>query len=530
MSHAQMVATGPNPATAGRRAWIGLAVLVLPTLLLSVDIGVLYLALPHLAADLGANSTQQLWILDIYSFVLAGFLVTMGTLGDRIGRRKLLLIGGACFGLASIVAAFSTSAPMLIASRAALGVAGATLMPSTMALIRNMFPDPRAMGTALGVWMTCFLGGLAIGPLVGGIMLEQFWWGSAFLLGVPFMVLLLITGPFFLPEYRDTSAGRLDLTSVGLSLAAILPAIYGLKELARDGLGPIPLAAIVVGSAVAIVFVMRQTRLADPLLDLRLLRQRAFSAALATNLVLGIVMAGASFVGTLYLQMVAGLSPIVAGLWLVPQNVAMAIGFLAAPRLAERFGTTRVVTSGLGVAGLGLLVMSRVPSADGQAWVVGAFVVTAAGIAPAMALMIGLVLGSAPPEKAGSAASLNETSGEFGIALGIASLGTLASFVYRSVLAIPASVPEDAADAAREGIATALVAASQMPTPTGAELVEAARTAFTAGLNGVGLIGGIVFLGLACVTALTFRPAAQEHPAPPIDATGETATAPSMAA
>jgi DHA2 family multidrug resistance protein-like MFS transporter len=454
---------------------------------------------------------------------MAGFLVTMGTLGDRIGRRKLLLIGGACFGAASIVAAFSTSAPMLIASRAVLGVAAATLMPSTLALIRNMFSDPREMGTAIGVWFSCFMGGLAIGPLVGGVLLDQFWWGSAFLLGVPFMALLLITGPFLLPEYRDATTGRLDLPSVGLSLAAILPAIYGLKELARDGLGPIPLAAVVVGIGFAIAFVNRQTRLEDPLLDLRLFRHRAFSAALGTNLFLGIVMAGVSFVATLYLQMVAGLSPLVAGLWLVPQYVAMAIGFLAAPRLAARFGVTRVVAVGLVVAGIGLLVMSRVPATDGLGLIVGALVMATVGIAPAMALMVGLVLNSAPPEKAGSAASLNETSGEFGIALGIASLGTLAAFLYRSALATTPSVPTDAADAAREGIAAALVAASQLPAAAGAELVEAARNAFTAGLNGVGLFGGIVFFGLALAAALTFRPATHVHTTPATDAAGEPA-------
>jgi DHA2 family multidrug resistance protein-like MFS transporter len=179
-----------------------------------VDIGVLYLALPHLSADLGADSTQQLWILDIYSFMLAGFLVTMGTLGDRIGRRRLLLIGGAAFGVASVIAAYSASAEMLIASRALLGIAGATLMPSTMALIRNMFHDPRQMGLAIGVWFSCFVGGMTLGPLVGGVLLEHFWWGSAFLLGVPFMVLLLVAGPILLPEFRDTGAGRLDPTSV----------------------------------------------------------------------------------------------------------------------------------------------------------------------------------------------------------------------------------------------------------------------------------------------------------------------------
>jgi DHA2 family multidrug resistance protein-like MFS transporter len=518
-----------HPPSAGRRAWIGLAVLALPTLLLSLDVSVLYLALPSLTADLGADSTQQLWILDIYSFVLAGFLVTMGTLGDRIGRRKLLLIGGACFGVASIVAAFSTSAPMLIASRAMLGVAGATLMPSTLALIRNMFSDPREMGTAIGVWFSCFMGGLVVGPLVGGVLLEHFWWGSAFLLGVPFMALLLIAGPVLLPEYRDASAGRVDLTSVGLSLVAILPAIYGLKELSRGGVGSVPLAAIVVGISFAIAFVVRQTRLADPLLDLRLFRHHGFSAALGTNLFLGIVMAGVSFVATLYLQMVVGLSPLAAGLWLVPQNVAMALGFLGAPRLAARFGATRVVPGGLVVAGLALLVMSRVPDVNGLGLLVGALVLTTVGISPAMALMMGFILGSVPPEKAGSAASLNETSGEFGIALGVASLGALAAFLYRSVLAVPASVSADAAGAAREGLATALVAASQLPAPAGAELVDAARSAFTAGLNGVGIVGGIVFLSLAIATALTFRPARQAHTAPAIDGTGEpvavTATA-----
>src|SRR6266508_2457043 len=319
MTRTQTIATVGN-----RRRWIGLAVLALPTLLLSLDISVLYLALPHLAADLGADSVAQLWILDIYSFVLAGCLVTMGTLGDRIGGRRLLLIGGACFGGASITAALSPTTEVLIASRALLGVAGATLMPSTLALIRNMFPEPTEMGTAIGVWFTSFLGGLAIGPLVGGILLEHFWRGSAFLLGVPFMALLLVTGPFFLPEYRDGSAGRLDLISAGLSVAAILLAIYGLKELARSGPGLVTASALVVGLALGVVFVRRQQRLRDPLLDLGLFRYRTFSTALGVSLLLGVVMAGASFVTTLYLQMVAGLRPLEAGLALVPQSVVMA--------------------------------------------------------------------------------------------------------------------------------------------------------------------------------------------------------------
>lgn len=280
---------------ATRRDWIGLGVLALPTLLLSLDVGVLYLALPRLSVDLGANSTQQLWIIDIYSFLLAGFLVTMGTLGDRIGRRRLLLIGAAAFGVASIVAAFSTSAEMLIASRAPLGVAGATLMPSTMALIRNIFPHPADLGRAIGAWFSCFLGGILVGPVIGGVMLDHFWWGSLFLLGAPVMLLLLAVSPFLLPEYRYGSAGRLDFASVLLSLATILPPVWGLKELARSGWSLSAVAAIAVGVLIGGVFVRRQRQLADPLLDLKLFRLPLFGPALTVQLLAGVVMAGISF-------------------------------------------------------------------------------------------------------------------------------------------------------------------------------------------------------------------------------------------
>ena len=300
-------------------------------MLLSLDISVLYLALPRLSADLGADATQQLWILDIYSFMIAGLLVTMGTLGDRIGRRKLLLLGAGAFGVASVVAAYATTPEMLIAARALLGIAGATLMPSTMALIRNMFPDPQQMAFAISVWFSCFMGGMTLGPLVGGLLLEHYWWGSAFLLGVPFMVLLLVVGPRLLPEYRDPEAGRLDLTSVVLSLAAILPVIYGLKETAKDGLQLTPVAAVVIGAAFAVAFIRRQRRLTNPLLDVGLFANRPFSTGLGIMLGAGVVMAGISLLSAVYLQSVIGLTPMEAGLWLIPQNVAMVIGSLVAP-------------------------------------------------------------------------------------------------------------------------------------------------------------------------------------------------------
>ena len=285
-------------------------VLALPCLLYSMDLTVLHLAVPKLTADLRPSSVELLWIIDIYGFMVAGSLITMGTLGDRIGRRRLLMIGAVAFGVASVAAAFSASAPMLIATRALLGVAGATIAPSTLSLIRNMFQDPQQRTTAIGVWITSFSLGGAIGPLVGGVLLEAFWWGSVFLIGVPVMVLLLVVGPRLLPEYRDPDAGRLDLISAALSLTAVLAMIYGLKRIAQDGLTAAAVAFIAAGIAIGAVFARRQLRLPDPLLDLRLFRMRGFSASLATYGLSILLSFGAFLFLPQYLQLVLGMSAV----------------------------------------------------------------------------------------------------------------------------------------------------------------------------------------------------------------------------
>src|SRR5258706_726916 len=272
--------TRPDAPKAGRREWIGLAVIALPCLLYSMDLTVLNLAVPSLSVDLKPTSAQLLWIVDIYGFMVAGSLITMGPLGARIGRRRLLLMGAAAFGVASVIAAFSSSAGMLIAARALLGIAGATLAPSTLSLIRNMFLDPRQRTVAIGIWVTSYSVGAAIGPLLGGILLQYFWWGSVFLIGVPVMLLLLMLGPVLLPEFRDPEAGRLDLVSAALSLAAVLSVIYGLKRIAEDGPAWLPVLSMAAGLALGVAFVRRQLTLADPLIDLRLFRSRAFSGAL----------------------------------------------------------------------------------------------------------------------------------------------------------------------------------------------------------------------------------------------------------
>ena len=503
----------PSATRAGRREWLGLAVLALPTLLQSLDISVLYLALPTLSRELGATGTEQLWILDSYGFMIAGFLVTMGGLGDRIGRRRLLLIGAAAFGVASVVAAFATSPVTLIAARALLGLAAATLMPSTLALISTMFHDAGQRGLAIGVWMSCFMAGAAVGPVVGGALLEHFWWGSAFLLGVPVMVLLLAAGPVLLPEHRGGHAGRIDLVSVALSLWAVVPAVYGVKELARDGVATVPVLALAAGVGVGVAFVRRQGRLADPLLDLGLFRRSEFRAALAIGLVSGAVMGGSVLLVTQYLQQVLGLGPLHTGLCEVPQALAMTAGSLLAPRLAGWFGAVRVMAGGLVLAAVGLATLALAGYALGGhsgALAVSVFglVLTHAGLGPTMALSIGLVLAAAPAAKAGAASALSETGGELGIALGVAVFGSLGMAVYRAQLGadLPAGLPGHAGSAAEESLAAAQTAAHSLPAHLGADLLRAAQDAFSSGLTLTTAVGAALFLGLAVLTTRRLRP------------------------
>jgi len=512
-NHANIIA----PAQAGRREWIGLAVIALPCMLYSMDLTVLYLAVPQLSAHLKPSSAQLLWIIDIYGFLVAGSLIAMGTLGDRIGRR-LLMIGAAAFGLVSVLAAYSTSAAMLIAARALLGVAGATLAPSTLSLIRNMFPDPRQRTVAISVWVTSYSVGGAIGPVLGGVVLQYFWWGAVFLLAVPVMALLLVVGPLLLPEYRDPGAGRPDILSAALSLAAVLALIFGLKEVAQGGVGWVALLSIVSGVAVGAVFVRRQQTLADPLIDLGLFHRPGFSASVITLGLGVIVLFGGFLFLPQYLQLVLGLSPLDAGLWSLPWAGAFVVGSMLTPAIARRFHPAFVMAAGmlLAAAGFGALVFVTVETGL-TALVLGSFVF-ALGLAPMFTLTADLVVGAAPPERAGAASAISETSAELGGALGIAIFGSVGIAVYRSAIAgaIPAGVPIEAAAAARDTLGAAVTMAGQLPGTLGGALLSVAREAFVQALRLAAVISTVAAIGLAIFTAVTLR-----HVRPAPDAHGK---------
>ena len=488
--------------------------LALPSLLISMDLTVLNLAVPSLTTDLAPSAAQLLWIVDIYGFLIAGSLITMGGLGDRIGRRRLLLFGGAAFGVASILAAFSTSAEQLIASRAVLGVAGATLMPSTLSLIRNMFHDAAQRTAAIGIWTTSFSVGGIIAPLLGGLLLEYFWWGSVFLVNVPVMLMLVAIGPFLLPEFRDPDAGRLDLASAALSLVAILAIIYGIKRIAEDEASWLPLVTILVGLVLATVFVRRQQRLADPLIDLRLFRAPAFSAALLTNLLSFFVMFGAFYFVAQYLQLVLGLTPWEAGLWTLPSSVGFIVATLLLPMVTRRLAPFTTIATGLVIASVGFGVIALVNGTDGLLAVVVGPTIFALGFPLVFILTTDLVVGSAPPERAGAASAISETSVELGGALGIALLGSIGTAVYRSRMAgaAHAGVPAEVLEAARGNLGGAVAVAEQLPAGPGTALLDLAREAFAQSLSTAAAISVAIVLVTAAVNIVLQRRSRRSQP------------------
>ncbi|WP_256104011.1 MFS transporter [Streptomyces sp. ODS05-4] len=516
-----MTPSAPSAPRAGRREWTAFAVLLLPLLLVSMDVSVLYFAIPAIGRELAPTSTEQLWIFDVYAFALAGLLMTMGALGDRIGRRRLLLLGALAFGAASVAAAYAQSAGMLIAARALLGIGGATLMPSTVALVRTMFRDDAQRTKAIGIWSAAMAGGIALGSVMGGVLLEHFWWGSVFLVNVPAMLLLLVLGPLLLPESRDPAPGRFDLPSVLLSMAAVLPVVYGLKEFAASGYGPVPALCVAGGAAVGVVFVRRQRGRRDALVSPELFRRRGYRAGVALNCLAMCAMMGSAYFTTQYLQSVLGLGSMEAALWSVAPSLAVGVAAPAATAAATRFGRRPVVTAGFLVAAAGFALLLPADT-DSLPVVLAAAAVIGMGVVAVAALVADLAMSEAPVDKAGSAASVMETGQEFGGALGMALLGSLGTAVYRREVegaAGTAGLPAEALDAARETLGGAAAVARELPGAAGETLLAAAREAFVHGMQAAAA-GGMAVLLTGAVLALWWlrgerpRPADDGRPAP----------------
>ncbi|MEU4238565.1 MFS transporter [Actinoplanes sp. NPDC026619] len=486
--------------TANARRWAGLAVLALPCLLVSLDAEVLYLATPQLTADLRPSSVQLLWIMDSYVFVVAGALIAMGVLGDRIGRRRLLLTGAAAFGAASLLAAFATTPGQLITARVLMGLAGASLMPSTLALIRVMFPEPRERTVAVGVWGASFSLGGIVAPLVGGVLLTHFWWGSVFVLAVPAVLLLLALGPALLPESRDRAATGFDAAGALQSMAAVLLFVYGIKRLAAAGWQLTPVLTIVAGGALATLFLRRQRRIRQPLLDLTIFRDRRTSVALASNALSFFVHYGTQIAVAQYLQLALGLSPLQAGLWTLPSVLAYLAASFLGPALTRWFPAGYLIAGGLAGIAAGLAIMAT----GGLAAVITGAVVFSVGLAPAYILTTDLIVSTAPPARAGMAAALAETGCELGGAMGIAVLGSVLVASYRHA-AGPALADFGLSTQATFGEAVAT--AGTLPPRAAQVLLEHAVPAYTSAFALMLLIAAVLTAVTATVAAIVLRPA-----------------------
>ncbi|PRA83235.1 MFS transporter [Microbacterium sp. MYb66] len=504
---ASIPTTDTDAPRVGARGWAALVVLMLPVLLVSVDNTVLSFALPEISIALAPTGAEQLWIIDVYPLVLAGLLVTMGTLGDRFGRRKMLLIGATGFAAVSALAAFAPTAGLLIAARALLGFFGAMLMPSTLSLLRSIFQNRDQRRMAIAVWASAFSAGSALGPIVGGFLLEHFAWGSVFLIAVPVLIPLLVAAPLLVPESRDPNPGRIDLISIALSMATMIPVVYAIKSLAVDGPSLVAGAWALLGFGMGYLFVRRQLRSRTPMLDMALFKRGSFSGAILVNLLSVVALVGFLYFVSQHLQLVLGLSPMMAGLALVPGMLAMIVAGLSVVPVSRRVPPHIVIPVGLAFSVAGYLIVAFTTHEHGVLPLVVAFVVLGIGIGAAETISNELILSSAPAAKAGAASAVSETAYELGAVLGTAVLGGIITAFYRGALVLPEGLPADVAHAAGETLAGAYTAAQQLPGQLGTALWDAATAAFGSGVMVTSLIGAGLVVAAGVIAAVTLRKA-----------------------
>lgn len=495
---------GEGAAKAGAREWISLAVLMLPVLLTSVDNTVLSFALPQVSTSLKPSGTQLLWLVDVYPLMLAGLLVAMGSLGDRLGRRRLLVIGAAGFGIASVLAAYSPSTEALIASRALLGVFGATLMPSTLSLIRNIFVDRNDRRLAIATWAAMFSGGAALGPIVGGWLLEHYWWGSVFLINVPLIAIFLGLAYVFLPESKDPDPGRIDVLSIGLSLSSMLPMVFGIKQFAEHGASDLALISFAVGILSVIAFVRRQGRLESPMLDMSLFSNSVFNGAIVSNLLSLMGFAGFVFFAAQFLQLIVGMSPLAAAMVLLPGLVVTVLAGFVAVRLVRVIPAYKLVSASFVMSALGYAIAAF--AGTPSMWsIMVAFAVLGLGIGLAETLTNDIMLTSVAPHKAGAAAAISETAYEIGAVLGTAVLGSVLTMTYRSHLSIPPAAQWGDDQSEFQTLGGTLEVAAQYPNAVGEDLLRSAHAAFDLGIQRSSAVAIVIALVSAVLSFRTLR-------------------------
>lgn len=488
---------------ADARGWAALGALMFPVLLVSVNNTALSFALPAISAGLRPTAAQLLWIVDIYPLVLAALLIPMGSLGDRIGRRKMLIIGSSGFGLVSLGAAFAPSAEWLLAARVGIAVFGSMLLPTTLSLLRTVFQDDRQRSLAIAIWTAGFSAGAALGPIAGGFLLNHFWWGSVFLLAVPVLIAFLIAAPLLLPESRNPHPGPVDPASIVLAILTMAPIVYGIKTMATGGSALHGVLFIAVGALSGLLFARRQVVKDYPMLDLRFFRSPRFSGGLSVNVVSNVAMFGFLFFLTQHLQLVSGMDPMTSGLFMVPGLLLAIVAGLTAAKLAYTIGLRNAVVLGLLLVALGFFLVFFTDQQASALPVLGGFTVMSAGVGIATTLSTDLVVSSVPERKAGAASAVSETGYEVGAVLGTAVLGGVTTAFYQAHLDLPAALDPASAQAAHETLGGALDVAAQSPLQ--ASIVDAATAAFSSGMQWSSLVGGFMVLVVAMVLVRVLR-------------------------
>ena len=511
--------SAPAPAVAQHaerdpRRWIVLGVMCLSLLLIVMDNTIVNVALPTLQRDLEASTSQLQWVVDSYILVFAGLLLTMGSLGDRFGRRGALAIGLTIMGAASIASAFATDASHLIATRAVMGIGAALIMPATLSIITNLFTDRRERAQAIAIWSATAGMAVAIGPVTGGWLLEHFWWGSVFLVNVPVVVVAVVLGQLFVPTSRDPAAPPVDLLGAVLSITGLIALVWAIIEGAHGWTDPLVLGAFAAAAVLLGLFILWERRTPTPMLDIGFFRNPRFSAASGALMLTFFAMMGSLFLLTQFMQSVLGYTALETGVRLLPMAaVQMVIAPLSA-RLVERVGSKVVVTTGLLVAGTGLVVASRLDPAASYGQVAVALIVLAAGLALVMPPATEAIMGSLPPAKAGVGSAVNDTTREVGAALGVAVLGSVMSSTYRprvSDAIAGRGVPDDIAHAVTDQIGAAMEVAARLGGPPGRALADVAAGGFADGMGRAFLVGAAALLVGAVLTALYLPARAHDH-------------------